>query len=139
VLLILSGPGRPILHLEISSCCKYPTATYNVYGTQGGLTGDARRLEWQYYDTATAPALQLITTPIHKPDGTPAYCSDALEWRKEEWIAPQGKGLFETMSAAYYAMLHRHMTEGAPLEITPQQVRQQIAVIEEAHRQAGTR
>jgi scyllo-inositol 2-dehydrogenase (NADP+) len=139
VLLILSGPGRPILHLEISSCCKYPTTTYNVYGTRGGLTGDARRLEWQYYDPATAPELKLITAPIHKPDGTPAYCSDALEWRKEEWIAPQGRGLFETMSAAFYAMLHRHMTEGAPLEITPQQVRQQIAVIEEAHRQAGTR
>jgi predicted dehydrogenase len=140
VLLILSGgAGRPLIHMEISSCCRYPGPTYNVYGTRGGLTGDARRLEWQYYDTATAPAHQLTTTPIQKPDGTPAYCSDALEWRKEEWTAPQGPGLFETMSAAYYAMLHRTMTEGAPLEITPRQVRQQIAVIEEAHRQAARR
>ena len=32
-------------------------------------------------------------------------------------------------------MLYRTMTEGAPLEITPQQVRQQIAVIEECHSQ----
>jgi predicted dehydrogenase len=137
VLLILSGTGRPLIHVEISSCCKYTGPTYNVYGTRGGLVGDARRLEWQHYDPATAPPLQLITTPIQKPDGTPAYCSDNLEWHKEEWIAPKGPGLFETMSAAYYAMLHRHMTEGAPLEITPQQVRQQIAVIEEAHRQAA--
>jgi predicted dehydrogenase len=135
VLLILSGEGRPLLHLEISSCCTYPGPTYNVYGTQGGLTGDTRRLEWQYFDPATAPAVQLITTPIQKPDGTPAYCSDALEWRKEEWSAPAGSGQFETMSAAFYAMLHRTLTEGAPLEITPQQVRQQIAVIEEAQRQ----
>ena len=90
-------------------------------------------------DFVTAPELKLTTTSIHKPDGTPAYCSDALEWRKEEWIAPQGKGLFETMAAAFYAMLHRSMTEGAPLEITPQQVRQQIAVMEEAHRQAASR
>ena len=44
-------------------------------------------------------------------------------------------GLFETMSEAFYSMLHRTLREGAPLEITPQQVRQQIAVIEEARRQ----
>lgn len=135
VLLILSGEGRPLLHLEISSCCKYPGPTYTVYGTRGGLTGDTRRLEWQYFDPATAPAVQLTTTPIEKPDGTPAYCSDALEWRREEWSAPAGPGQFETMSAAFYAMLHRTLTEGAPLEITPQQVRQQIAVIEAAQRQ----
>jgi scyllo-inositol 2-dehydrogenase (NADP+) len=135
VLLILSGEGRPLLHLEISSCCTYPGPTYTVYGTRGGLTGDTRRLEWQYFDPAAAPALQLITTPIQKPDGTPAYCSDALEWRREEWSAPAGSGQFETMSAAFYSMLHRTLTEGAPLEITPQQVRQQIAVIEAAQRQ----
>jgi predicted dehydrogenase len=135
VLLILSGDGRPLLHLEISSCCKYAGPTYTVYGTRGGLTGDTQRLEWQYFDPATAPALQLITTPIQKQDGTPAYCSDTLEWRREEWSAPRDSGLFETMSAAFYAMLHRTLTEGAPLEITPQQVRQQIAVIEEARRQ----
>lgn len=135
VLLILSGEGRPLLHLEISSCDRYAGPTYKVYGSRGGLAGDTRRLEWQYYDAATAPALQLTTTPLNKPDGTPAYCSDALEWRREEWTAPEGTGLFETMSAAFYAMLHRTLTEGAPLEITPQQVRQQVAVIEEARRQ----
>src|SRR5229473_1618376 len=89
VLLILSGEGRPLLHLEISSCCKYPGNTYTVYGTRGGLTGDTRRLEWQYFDPAAAPELQLTTTPIQTPDGTPAYCSDALEWRKEVWSAPE--------------------------------------------------
>jgi scyllo-inositol 2-dehydrogenase (NADP+) len=135
VLLILSGAGRPLLHMEISSCCKYPGPTYRVDGTRGGLMGDTQRLEWQYFEPATAPPVRLITTPIQKPDGTPAYCSDSLEWRREEWSAPAGTGQFETMSAAFYSMLHRTLTEGAPLEITPQQVRQQIAVIEAAQRQ----
>jgi hypothetical protein len=36
------------------------------------------------------------------------------------------------MSQALYRMLYRSLTTGAPLEITPQQVRRQIAVIEEA-------
>jgi len=32
-------------------------------------------------------------------------------------------------------MLHKTLTSGAPLEITPEQVRRQIAVIEECRRQ----
>lgn len=135
VLLIMSGEKRPLIQIEISSCCKYPANTYTVYGTRGGLTGDTRHLEWQYFDPAAAPELHLTTTPIQKADGTPAYCSDALEWQKQEWRAPEGQGHWDTMSAALYAMLHRTLTEGAPLEITPQHVRQQIAVIEEAQRQ----
>jgi predicted dehydrogenase len=135
VLLILSGEGRPIIHLEISSCCRLPAFTYNVYGTRGGLKGNTSHLEWETYDPATARELHLITTPLNRPDGTPAYCSDSLEWRKEEWNAPQDLGLFEGMSASFYAMLYRSLTAGEPLEITPQQVRRQIAVIEECQRQ----
>lgn len=135
VLLLLTGEGRPIIHLEISSCCRYPSYTYNVYGARGGLKGDTQRLEWETYDPASAPQLQLTRVPLEKPDGTPAYCSDSLTWTKQEWTAPSGDGLFETMAQAYYAMLHRTLTEGAPLEVTPAQVRQQIAVIEECQRQ----
>ena len=32
-------------------------------------------------------------------------------------------------------MLYKHIVQGEPLGVTPQQVRQQIAVIEECHRQ----
>src|SRR5262249_23037771 len=115
--------------------CRYPLYSYHLYATRGGLKGNTRQIEWEYYNTATAPDLHLITTPLVRPDGTPAYCSDSLEWQKETWSAPENQGLFEGMSHAFYSMLYRSLTEGAPLEITPQQVRQQIAVIEECQRQ----
>jgi scyllo-inositol 2-dehydrogenase (NADP+) len=134
-LLSLTGPGRPIVQLEISSCCTFPVPTYRVYGTRGGLYGDTRHLEWQYYDPAAAPPLELIKTPISKADGTPSYCSDKLEWIKQEWTAPHDVGLFEGMAGQYYAMLHRSLTESAPLEITLSEVRRQVAVIEECCRQ----
>src|ERR1041385_1999438 len=88
VLLLLRGEGRPIIHLEISSSCRYPTHTYNVYGTRGGLKGSTSQMEWEYYDPAEAPELHLITTPLVREDGTPAYCSDKLVWHKETWSAP---------------------------------------------------
>jgi len=135
LMLILSGEGRPIIDLEISSCCAYPAFTYNVYGTRGGLKGRMTEMEWRYYVPKEAPRLRLKRKPISKPDGTPSYCVDSLKWHKRTWkVTPKG-GLFHAMSAAYYRMLYKTLTQGAPLVITPQQVRQQIAVIEEAQRQ----
>ena len=136
VVLMLSGDGRPLIDLEISSCCTYPPATYNVYGTRGGLKGTISELAWKYYDPKKAPKLKLMRSPLAKPDGTPAYCSDRLEWIEHLWKVPEEQGsMFTFMSRSFYDMLYKTLTRGAPLEITPQQVRRQIAVIEEAQRQ----
>lgn len=136
VLLVLSGEGRPIIHLEISSACPYPALTYNVYGTRGGMTGNTDAMRWKYYLPKEAPKLSLKRKPIFKADGTPSYCVDAIKWHEKTWAFSKAKGgFFNVMSASFYAMLYKTLTTGAPLEITPEQVRQQIAVIEECQRQ----
>lgn len=136
VLLVLEGKGRPIINLEISSCCACPSYTYNVYGTRGGLTGDMTALEWRYYIPKEAPKLRLQRRPLSDSAGNPAYCSDNLTWHQKTWQVPTSKqNLFNAISHGFYSMLYKTLTEGAPLEITPQQVRQQIAVIEECQRQ----
>ena len=97
----------------MADCSSYAaTSSRSRLSTRGGLKGDTRQLEWEYYDPAVAPELQLITTPLNRPDGTPAYCSDSLEWQKEAWSAPGKEGLFEGMSHAFYAMLYRTLTQG---------------------------
>ncbi len=136
VKLILHGKGHPVIDLEISSCCAYPSFTYNVQGTSGGLSGSMNHIDWKYFIPAESPAQKLIRTPIVKEDGTPAYCSEKLTWHEHSWDLPkESKDLFNTMSYSFYSMLYKVLTEGAPLEITLEQVRRQIAVIEECHRQ----
>ena len=39
------------------------------------------------------------------------------------------------LRTAFYTMLYKTLTQGVPLAITPAEVRQQVAVIEECHRQ----
>ncbi|MEK3912026.1 hypothetical protein [Paenibacillus sp. FSL H7-0331] len=39
------------------------------------------------------------------------------------------------MAQSFYGMLYETIVHGKALEVTPQQVRQQIAVMEECHRQ----
>lgn len=134
--LTLRAPGAPILDVEISSCKAYPTSSYQVYGTRGGLKATLTDAEWRYYKAAEAPRRKATTVPIHNDDGSPAYCSESLTWHTGRWRVPEEKkDLFHAMGSRFYLMLYKHLAQGRPLEITPEQVRQQIAVIQECHRQ----
>ncbi len=136
---VLSIPGRPVVDLEVFSCCAYPRATYGIQGTRGGLKGTQETIDWKYYLPEECEPRTLTLEPLSDADGSPAYCSEALAWHEGRWSAEEESkdeyGVFGDMTARYYRMLHAHLTEGAPLEVTIEQVRRQIATIEECHRQ----
>ena len=130
--MVLSLPGRPTIDLEISSCNPYNLYTYQVWGTQGGLTGTMDHLEWKWFDPAKAPEQHLIEEPL---PGL-SYCSETLPWQTASWDTPKdGPTMFDTMAKPFYENLHAALTQGAPLAVTMDHVRLQIAVIEECHRQ----
>jgi len=135
VKIIMRGQGRPTIDLEISSCSAYPRPQFVVQGTNGGLKGNSAGLEWKYFIPEEAPEQELVRTPLFKPDGTPAYCSETLTWHEHKWEPAEGTNSFGFMTQQLYGMLYRTLSEGAPLEVTPEQVRQQMAVMEECRRQ----
>jgi len=132
VKLMLSAPGRPLIDLEISSCDAYPTYTYQVFGSTGGLAGDTKHLDWRYFDPLQAPQQTLQRDPLPGP----SYCREDLPWQSASWDVPDVQtDLFNSMAHSFYSSLYDALIEGASLVITPEHVRQQIAVIEECHRQ----
>ena len=132
VKVLLTGKNRPTIDLEISSCCAYPTYNYEVYGTRGGLAGSQRELKWRYFDARRAPKHDVIAEPMPERK----FCREKLTWTEKSWTVPKTKAdTFPVMARAFYSHLYKTLTEGAPLVITPQQVRRQVAVIEECHRQ----
>jgi len=144
VKLIMAAPGKPVIDLEISACNPYPKHQFNIQAQYGGLCGNDSRLDYKYYVRETAPEQRLTREPIEHPDGTPAYCGEKLEWVEKSWDINENAGSGasyvpgeppQSPTVAFYEMLYEHMINGAPLEVTPQQVRQQIAVMEECHRQ----
>jgi len=136
VKLLLRVPGKPLIDLEISSCCAYPLFTYHIQASRGGLLASTNHIDWKYYKPQEAPKVKLQTSPLSNQNGEPSYCVDKLKFYEEHWDIPEEeKNNFMVMSARFYDMLYKTLTEGKVLEITPQQVRQQIAVIEECHRQ----
>ncbi|MFD0961807.1 Gfo/Idh/MocA family protein [Paenibacillus chungangensis] len=137
VKLIMRKAGSPTLDVEISSCSAYPHEQFNIQGTNGGLHGNANRLEWRYFKPEEAPEQKLIKEPLFDANGNPAYCSESLAWHSDSWdfIKPTDKSPGDTLTERVYMMLYHTITEGALLEITPQQIRQQMWVMEECRRQ----
>jgi scyllo-inositol 2-dehydrogenase (NADP+) len=132
VKVVLSRPGRPTIDLEISSCNPYNICTYQVFGTQGGLSGTMDHLEWKWFDPAKAPEQHLIVDPLPGP----SYCTETLPWQTASWdSAKDGLTMFDTMAKPFYENLHAALTRGMPLAVPMEHVRLQIAVIEECHRQ----
>ncbi|QHW31418.1 Gfo/Idh/MocA family oxidoreductase [Paenibacillus rhizovicinus] len=137
VKLLLRGEGRPSVDMEVSSCSLFPGDQFVIQGTNGGLRGNGERLEWRYFKPEEAPAQQLITEPLVDRNGLPAYCRETLVWHEDKWelSLPDGKDEYRYMAEQLYFMLHRAIEGGDKLEITPQQVRQQLAVIEACRQQ----
>ena len=132
VKVILRGEGHPAIDLEISSACAYPTHTYHIDAQYGGLKGNTSHLDWKYYKPSESPEQHLIREPLPGRK----YCSEKLKWHEKSWDVPAAQtGMFDTMAKSFYNMLHNSLTKGTPLLVKPEEVRQQIAVIEECHRQ----
>jgi len=136
VKIVLKSKGRPVIDLEISSCCAYPSFTYNVQGSRGGFKGTMVHADWKYFKPDEAPQQKLIRQPLEAEDGTPAYCTEKLHWHEDNWTVPEEQSdMVLTMTKDYYDMLYKTLIEDTPMEVTLQEVRQQIAVIEECHKQ----
>jgi scyllo-inositol 2-dehydrogenase (NADP+) len=133
VKVVLKKKGAPVIDLEISSCDAYPGDMITVHGTQGGLSGGGSGLRWRYFDPKKAPTQKLSRKPLPGP----SYCSEKLAFTEKSWAPSKAQvNAFEWMSKQFYDHLYKSLREGAKLEITPQQVRVQMAVMEECHRQS---
>jgi scyllo-inositol 2-dehydrogenase (NADP+) len=130
--LLLQGRGRPTIDLEISSCCAFPQDRFNVYGSRGGLHTQAGTVHWRYFKPSEQQRQTLKEEPIVNATGLPAYCREDLKWHEYSWQEPAQQ---KSAIVQYYDMLHRVLTKGARLEVTLPEIRQQVAVIEECHRQ----
>ena len=132
VKLVLSGPGRPTIDVEICSCAHYTPYAYVANGTNGSLAGTMEHLDWKYFLPQEAPKQALTREPLVGR----VWCSEDLRWHTGSWDFPKdGPALFDLMARDFYRGLHETLVDGKPLVVTLQHVRQQIAVMEESHRQ----
>jgi predicted dehydrogenase len=128
VRVIFRGPGAPMLDLEITSACAIPQEPWLVMGTQGTLAGTRRALRWTYMDPEQLPEREVDERPT--PDRS--YNREEIEWTEATWDRAAYTGPGHT---GFYLDLYETIRAGAPLTITLEDVRRQVEVLEECHRQ----
>lgn len=129
----LWGENKPTIEVVVSSFMAYPQGSvFNISGTFGGLTGDFNKLEWKYFDPDMAPEQSL---PENIWTENRAYCGETLEWNEESWSITPDIDNFTIISRGFYNNAYDILVNDASRVITLEQVRRQIAAIEEAHRQ----
>ena len=134
-LLSLYGEGCPLIEIQISSFLAWPEGDqYSIQGTCGGLTGGPSGLKWKYFFPADAPKQTFWKEWSLKR----SYCSELLPWQTESWTPPENDGKtdsFLLLSRAAYSNFFAVLKEGAEADVRLEEVRRQVRVLEEAHRQ----
>lgn len=123
VKLVLRAPGAPTIDIELTAVCAYPQDRWLVMGTAGGLRGSTTRLEWKWVDWSTMPE-----RPVQRvPPLDRTYNSEPLSWSEDTWEGEEN-GAREHLR--FYEDLYETVQRGAPLVITPESVRRQMAIIQ---------
>ena len=133
----------PTVEILLSAYLVYPQGDfYNIQGTLGGLTGHAAELHWKYYDPAKAPRQKFWKRwSVNR-----TYPSEQLPWVKknwkiDDWSKVRQKATGYTLPSLpcgierFYRNFHDVLTKNAKRLVTLPEVRRQIAILEEAHRQ----
>jgi len=139
--LTLYGSGAPTIEINISSYLAYPQGErYSICGTLGGLSGGEFQLRWKYYDPQKAPKQKFWK----KWSVDRQYPHEELPWVEKSWQIEQEKTKnavgytlrsFPIGAERFYDNIHNVLHGKEELIITLPQVRRQIAILEEAHRQ----
>ncbi len=128
--LVLRAPSGPAVDVELSSAIAFGQDRWLIAGKNGALRGTTDSLEWKWVDWTAMPERVVDKTPT----AGRSYNSEKLEWQSDSW---SGKNGDSELNSLFYQGFYRAIREGAPLDITPQNVRRQIAIIERAKELGG--
>ena len=65
----------------------------------------------------------------------PKYCGEELYFYNEKWVAPAFAQSFDAWGIEYYKQIYEALRNGVMPEVNLAQIRRQVKVIEECHRQ----
>ncbi len=130
-LVVLHAKNAPTIEVLVSNYLAYPQGDiFSINGEKGGLTGNFQTLKWRFFDPAKAPKQKLMTAWSDNR----AYNGEKLPWVEETWTCDI-PDVFQVISKGFYDSVYNTLVSKAKLVITHEQVRRQVFVLEECHRQ----
>jgi len=126
--IIIRCESGAVIDAEVSNCMAFPPQPeWMVAGTCGGLVSEPGGIRVKWFDPKDAPRIAVQDGPAA---GRRYDNDDKLAWQEELIPLPQTRGFVE-----FYDNLADAIRNGAPLAITPESVRETIAVLETCRKQ----
>jgi predicted dehydrogenase len=131
---VLHGKNAPTIEIQLNSYDAFPSPyRCEISATRGGLVASPKEIRWKFYDPKEAPKQRLLPAWSNERE----YCREDLPWQEDSWTLDDSDGLtdFERNSRAFYDNVYDALVNKGKLVVRPAEVRRQVAVLEEAHRQ----
>ena len=125
---VLRGANGRVIEVEQSYACAFPQPRWLVCGTAGSMQIDDKTAVIKYFDPGEAPKIKVDPrAPVHRQYGN----DDRLPWReKTVEVKP------EKPYPDFYEELYKSIRKRAKLLVTPESVRDTIAVLDAVRRKS---
>jgi predicted dehydrogenase len=129
--ILIAAPDRPLVDIEITSIDAYTKYNLLIMGTKGTFKATPSAYEMVYIKDGENPERSVVETFLQNEAGEPIYCSEKLV--KHEESGTFDGTAFDVGTAKLYEQLYYKITEGKPMDVTPEMAAQIISVIETVH------
>ncbi len=129
--IIIAAKSGPVVDIEMSSVDAYSDYNVKLQGTLGTYKCTTAACKMKYITPGENPERPVIFESLKDEKGYPMYCSEQLITHEEEYEF-EGSA-FDTAVRDFYNMVYAKITEGKPMEVTPEMAADIISVIEVAH------
>lgn len=131
VKIVFKGKDDVTYDVEISGACAIPLPSIVVMGKYGTLLlREGNAFDLKYYDPAALP--QDIVADEGPAAGRSYAINETIPWQEEKVEIAGGEARM-----LFYDQFYASLREGAALAVKPEEVRNQMALFDEAHRIAG--
>lgn len=129
--IILTAPGKPVVDIEINSNDAYAADNIKILGSKGTYKCTPSKYELKFFEKDENEARPVVFGSLKDENDYPIYCSEKLISHEEsgEYVGDA----FDLGTELFYKMVHAHITEGKPMEVTAEQAAKIISVIEKVH------
>jgi predicted dehydrogenase len=131
--ILITAPGRPLVDIEMSAIDAYTPYTIKVQGSKGTYKATSAAYEMVYIVDGENPERPVIEASLKGEGGKPIYCSEKLI--KHEETGNFNGDAFNVGTSTLYRQLFEAITEGKPMDVTPEMAARIISVAEAVHTQ----
>ena len=131
--IIIAAENRPVVDVEINSTDAFSDYNIKIQGTNGTYKCTTADCKMKYFVPSENTPRPVIHESLSDAQGLPAYCIDDLVIHEEAY-AFDGSA-FDIAVERFYNMVHAKITEGKPMEVTPEMAAAIISIIEQTHAQ----